>query len=67
MASRALRRLLLRGKGGGLDAAQAQAFAELLWTGCLSDCCKQLVDGHAAKVLAFSPHSPPPALPRGMP
>ena len=51
MASRALRRLLLRGKGSGPDAAQAQAFAGMLWAGCLSDCCQQLVDGHAAKVL----------------
>ena len=53
MASRALRRLLLRGKGSGPDAAQARSFAEVLWTGCLSGSCKQFVDGHAAKVLAL--------------
>lgn len=55
VASRALRRLLLRGTGSGPDAAQAHAFAERLWTGCLSGSCKQLVDGHAAKVLALDP------------
>ena len=55
MASRALRRLLLRGKGSGLDAAQARSFAEVLWTGCLSGSCKQFVDGHAAKVSALEP------------
>ena len=59
MASRALRRLLLRGKGEGPDAAQARAFAEELWTGCLSGRCKQLVDGHAAKVSVLGPIAQP--------
>lgn len=55
MASRALRRLLLRGTGSGPDAAQAGAFAEVLWMGCLSGSCKQFVDGHAAKVSTLEP------------
>ena len=50
VASRALRRLLLRGKGDSPDAAQARAFAEKLWAGRLSGHCKQQLNGHADKV-----------------
>lgn len=50
VASRALRRLLLRGKGDSPDAAQARAFAGKLWGSCLKGTCSQLVEGHAAKV-----------------
>ena len=57
MASRALRRLLLRGKGCSPDAKQAQAFADKLWTRRLQGQCGQLVAGHAAKVPCQHPYT----------
>ena len=55
VASRALRRLLLRGKGCSPDAKQAQAFADKLWTKRLQGHCNQFVAGHAAKVSCQHP------------
>ena len=55
MASRALRRLLLRGKGCSLDAEQAQSFADKLWSKRLQGHCNQLVASHAAKVSCQHP------------
>ena len=55
VASRALRRLLLRGNGCSPDAEQAQAFADKLWSKRLQGHCNQLVKGHAAKVSCQHP------------
>ena len=55
VASRALRRLLLRGKGCSPDAKQAQTFADKLWSKRLQGHCNQLVAGHAAKVSCQHP------------
>ena len=55
VASRALRRLLLRGKSCSPDAEQAQTFADKLWSKRLQGHCNQLVAGHAAKVSCQHP------------
>lgn len=50
--SRALRRLVLAASSEGAEGAAARAFAEQLWQQALQGQCKQLVGGHAEKVLA---------------